>query len=180
MSTTNPFSNNNILINRNINSTISPEAASASNNGTATGEQTTSQIPDMRGAKLVESLQGARSTAQQETANRLGSMGITGGQAASQLAQADRNFGLGMSQGLGQYAANQNQLDLEKLNSAAGINRDLLQLELQRQLGLGGLQLNSRQLDSQIALQLAQMAQNADTNTRSEIMNLMNTYFQGE
>lgn len=186
------------------NNNLSPQAAMAANNGTMTGGQTTQQLPqgqalqqslantqapvtslqmggqpsaaaaaDVQGSKLVEALQGAKTGQMEETANRLAAQGITGGQAASQLQKANRDYMFGMSQGLGEFNVN-------RLRQAADVNRDFLQLELQRQLGLGNLELGSRQLDSQIALRLSEMAQMADTQTRNEIMRLMDTYFGGQ
>ena len=122
------------------------------------------------GSKLFESLQGQRSTQQEELANRLADQGYTGAQATSMMQRANRDFGLGMSQGLGEF-------NINRLQQAANINRDYLQLELQRELGLGNLQLGSDELDANIALALSQMAQNADTQTRREIADLMQTYF---
>lgn len=184
-----PYNNNN----------MSPNAVMAANNGTMTGGQTTQQLGtglnqavgagpqvtslqlggiqtpsayDRAGSKLVESLQGAKTQQMEETSNRLAAQGITGGQAASQLQRANRDYMFGISQGLGQF-------NLNALQQAANVNRDFLQLELQRQLGLGQLELGSRELDQQIALRLAQMAQDADTQTRNEIAKLMDSYFGG-
>ena len=125
---------------------------------------------DTMGSKLFESLQGQRTAREEELANRLNALGIRGGQAASALSRADRDFGLGLSQGLGEF-------NINRLQQAANINRDYLQLELQRQLGLGNLNLNSQQLDAQIALRLAELAQYADTQTRQELMDLFGQYF---
>lgn len=127
---------------------------------------------DTMGSKLVEALQGAKSTQMNEVANRLSALGISGGQAGSALGKANRDYMLGMSQGLGNF-------NIDRLNQAANINRDFLQLELAQQLGLGNLELGSRQLDSQIALRLAEMAQYADTQTRAELANLLQQYFGG-
>jgi hypothetical protein len=134
------------------------------------GGETSPLSYDNAGSKLVESLQGAKTGQQEEIANRLAAQGITGGQATSMMNSANRDYMLGMSQGLGQF-------NLDRLSQASQVSRDYLQLELQRQLGLGQLELGSRELDSQIALKLSEMAQNADTNTRTEITNLLNTYF---
>ena len=179
-------------IRRNMN--ISPEAQASTNRGRGLAMVTPTQQPtnlnnapatslqqggvenaaarDVLGSKLVESLQGAKTQQMNEVSNRLAAQGITGGQAASQLSQANRDYMLGISQGLGQF-------NIDRLNQAAGINRDYLQLELQRELGLGNLQLGSAQLDAQIALRLSELAQNADANTKAQINNLLQTYFGG-
>jgi len=185
---------------------MSPEATASANNGQAPGGVTAGQLgsgllnsmgsnnttsnplisgysptsqqlgmsspaaTDTMGSKLVESLQGARKTSLDETSNRLAAQGISGGQATSQLAQADRDYAYGMSQGLGDF-------NIKRLNQAASINKDFLALELQRELGLGNLELGSQELDSTIALKLSELAQNADTQTRREISDLMEKYF---
>jgi len=134
------------------------------------GGNTNPLATDTMGSKLVERLQGAKTTQQEETANRLSALGIKGGQAGSALAKSDRDFGLGMSQGLGQF-------NINRLTQASNINRDFLQLELAQQLGLGNLNLSAQQLDAQIALKLAELAQTADLTTRNQITDLMRTYF---
>ena len=174
--------------NNTMNPSMSPEAAMSANNGTMTGGMTTSQTPaatslqgggasspvarDAVGSKLVEGLQGAKTTQLEEVANRGAASGYSGGQLNSMLNKANRDYMLGMSQGLGQF-------NIDRLNQAANINRDFLGLELQRQLGLGNLELGSQSLNQQMALRLSELAQYADQDTKNRIMLLMQQYFGG-
>lgn len=182
------------------NQNLAPEATSAVNKGTPTGGATASQTPqpatnpltagytatsvqqggaqvpaanDTVGSKLVESLQAAKSTQMNETANRLADQGISGGQAASQLQQANRDYQYALSQGLGQF-------NMDRLNFAANTNRALLQLELQRELGLGNLSLGSQQLAQQAALALTQMEGQMSTEERDRMWQLFYTAFMQE
>lgn len=154
------------------NSTVTPGSGAPATSSMQLGGASSDVARDSMGSKLIERLQGAKTTQMEELANRLAAHGITGGQAASQMSRGNRDYMFGISQGLGDF-------DINRLNQAASINRDFLQLELQRQLGLGQLQLGSAQLDSQIALRLAEMAQYADTQTRAELERLMQQYFGG-
>lgn len=154
------------------NSTVTPGSGAPATSSMQLGGASSDVARDSMGSKLIERLQGAKTTQMEELANRLAAHGITGGQAASQMSRGNRDYMFGISQGLGGF-------DIDRLNQAASINRDFLQLELQRQLGLGQLQLGSAQLDSQIALRLAEMAQYADTQTRAELERLMQQYFGG-
>lgn len=195
---------------------------------------------DTLGSRLVEQLQGAKRTQMEETANRLAALGFTGGQAASMLAKAERDYMGNMSQAVGQF-------NLDRLTQAAQVSKEFLELELARQLGMGNLELgrsnldlqrylgegnlnlgaqslaqqkalseanlnlarelgqgnlalgygelglgynqlgynydrlayDKDELDKQVALQLATLAQSGDIQTRQQIEDLMKTYFGG-
>jgi len=195
---------------------------------------------DTLGSRLVEQLQGAKRTQMEETANRLAALGFTGGQAASMLAKAERDYMGNMSQAVGQF-------NLDRLTQAAQVSKEFLELELARQLGMGNLELgrsnldlqrylgegnlnlgaqslaqqkalseanlnlarelgqgnlalgygelglgynqlgynydrlayDKDELDKQVALQLAALAQSGDIQTRQQIEDLLKTYFGG-
>ncbi len=118
---------------------------------------------DLMAGKLNERLQGSSALAREELANRLASMGVSGGAAQSQLRGVDQALALGKSQGMGQiygnamdkaYADRQAALtgalgmrgqDISQTTSAA-------QRALEEKLGMGRLDLDTLLGKGQLAL----------------------------
>jgi hypothetical protein len=118
---------------------------------------------------LTEQLRGAQSTDRQRMADILGGQGIGGGQAQDQLGSLDRNYALGLSQGLSGIEQNaatnlatqkgdllKGALQLEDMNKGYSVKEQ--QLALDKMLGMGTLDLSWFKAKSDAELSSKQLA----------------------
>ncbi len=164
-------------------------------------DQPYNDLAQQKGSKLTEWLQAAKTKAMEEQANALAAQGITGGQAASMLAKVSRDYGLGLSQGLGQLqtenlqgnigARNKaldsalalkslqtnaqlgnRQMDITKMLGLEGLSRDYAQMEMNNIVQMRQLGLNEQEIKVNAAIKIAQLMQAGDETQANNLLRL--------